>query len=121
MAEVFNCQIGFIPIKYLGVPVSPSRLHVKDWSPVIEKNEKKLVVWKGGTLSIAGRTILINASLTSVVIYQMSMHLVPKTVADTLDKQRRVFFWQGGSTRKKYRLMRWENICKSKRKRGFRD
>jgi rhodanese-related sulfurtransferase len=92
MAEIFNCQIGFFPIKYLGVPVSPSRLHVKDWTPVIEKNEKKLVVWKGGTMSIAGRTILINASLTNVVIYHMSMYLVPKTVADSLDKQRRVFF-----------------------------
>jgi hypothetical protein len=43
-------------------------------------------------MSIAGRTILINASLTNVVIYHMSMYLVPKTVADSLDKQRRVFF-----------------------------
>jgi hypothetical protein len=29
-AETFNCQIGHFPIKYLGVPVSPSRLHVAD-------------------------------------------------------------------------------------------
>lgn len=29
-AEIFNCQIGYFPIKYLGVPVSPSRLHVID-------------------------------------------------------------------------------------------
>lgn len=48
MAELFNCQIGMFPIKYLGVHVSPSRLHVKDWTPIVEKNEKKLVVWKGG-------------------------------------------------------------------------
>jgi hypothetical protein len=46
--ELFNCQIGCFPIKYLGVPVIPSRLHVKDWNPVIEKNEKKLAIWKGG-------------------------------------------------------------------------
>jgi hypothetical protein len=25
-AEIFSCQIGSFPIKYLGVPVSPSRL-----------------------------------------------------------------------------------------------
>jgi hypothetical protein len=38
------------PIKYLGVPLSPSRLHVADWLPLIEKTNKKLDVWKGGSL-----------------------------------------------------------------------
>jgi hypothetical protein len=40
MVELFNCQIGMFPIKYLGVPVSPCKLHVKDWEPLVEKNEK---------------------------------------------------------------------------------
>jgi len=39
-AEIFNCQIGSFPIKYLGVPVSPSRLHVLDWVPLEERNKK---------------------------------------------------------------------------------
>jgi hypothetical protein len=29
-AGIFNCQMGTFPIKYLGVPVSPSRLHIAD-------------------------------------------------------------------------------------------
>jgi hypothetical protein len=29
-AEIFNYQIGLFPIKYLGVPVSPSKLKVSD-------------------------------------------------------------------------------------------
>ena len=41
-AELFNCQVGSFPIRYLGVPVGPGRLHVKDWSPLIDKNDKKL-------------------------------------------------------------------------------
>ena len=36
-AELFNCHIGTFPIRYLGVPVSPYRLHVKDWTPLLEK------------------------------------------------------------------------------------
>lgn len=36
-AEIFNCQIGLFPLKYLGVPVSASRLRVKDWIPLVEK------------------------------------------------------------------------------------
>jgi hypothetical protein len=41
-AEILNCQIRTFPIKYLGVPVSPSRLHVSDWLPLTEKNAKKI-------------------------------------------------------------------------------
>ena len=41
LAELFNCQTGLFPVKYLGVPVSPNRLHIKDWTPLEEKNDKK--------------------------------------------------------------------------------
>jgi hypothetical protein len=68
---------------------------VKDWDLVIEKNEKKLAVWKGGTMSSAGRTTLINSSLSNTIVYHMSMYLLPKTVADVLDKQRGIFFLAG--------------------------
>lgn len=43
---LFNCQVGCFAIKYLGVPVSPSRLHACDWEPLVEKNEKKLSTWE---------------------------------------------------------------------------
>jgi len=36
-ADLFNCQAGLFPIKYLGVPVGPGRLHIKDWVPLQEK------------------------------------------------------------------------------------
>jgi len=90
-AEIFNCQVGAFPIKYLGVPVSPGRLYVADWLPLIEKSSKKLDIWKGGTLSIAGRKILIDSSLNNAPIYQMSIYLLPKTVVNKLDKIRRAF------------------------------
>lgn len=47
-AEIFNCQIGTFPIKYLGVPVSPSRLHVIDWLPLLERMLKNLISGKVG-------------------------------------------------------------------------
>ena len=118
-AELFNCQIGTFPLKYLGVPISPSRLHVKDWAMLEEKNEKKLAAWKGKALSIAGRTTLINSSLSNSSIYHMSMYLLPKTTSDRLDKQRRSFFWQGGGQKKKYHLVRWDVINKSKKQGGL--
>jgi len=116
-SELFNCQIGHFPIKYLGVPVSPSKLHVADWAHLIEKNKKKLDVWKGSSLSIAGRTTLINSSLSSSFIYHMSLYLFPQSVVDDLDKQCRTFFWQGGGVKRKYHLVKWNVLCKSKKER----
>lgn len=118
-ADIFNCQVGAFPIKYLGVPISPSRLHVCDWVPLIDKSAKKLDVWKGGTMSIAGRSTLISSSLNNTPIYHMSIYLLPKTVLHKLDKIRRKFFWQGGGTKKKYHLIRWTKICKSKKRGGL--
>ena len=118
-AEIFNCQTGSFPIKYLGVPVSPGRLHVKDWLSLEEKILKKLSAWKGSSLSMAGRNTLINSSLSTTFIYHMSMYLLPKTTSKALDKHRRRFLWQGNSLKKKYHLVKWNIVCKNKKKGGL--
>jgi len=41
-AELFNCSTGQWPLKYLGVPVCGSRLHIKDWLQLDEKLHKKI-------------------------------------------------------------------------------
>lgn len=97
---IFNCQIGQFPIKYLGVPVSPSRLQVSDWLPLVEKSSKRLDVWKDGNLSIAGRTTLISSSLNNSPIYHMSIYLLPKTTVKKLNKIRRTFFGKGVELRR---------------------
>jgi hypothetical protein len=61
-----------------------------------KKLQKKLDIWQGNSLSIAGRTTLINSSLINTTIYHMSMFLMPKTVIKRIEKGRRKFFWQGG-------------------------
>jgi hypothetical protein len=44
-AKKFNCSTGSFLLKYLGVPISPGRLHVIDWMKLKEKLAKKLDVW----------------------------------------------------------------------------
>lgn len=115
-ADIFNCQVGLFPMKYLRVPVSPSRLHIADWIPLQDKNGTKLDISKGGSMSSAGRTTFINSTLSNSFIYHMSIYLLPQTTVDTLEKQRRSFFWQGGGQKRKYHLVKWEVICKNKKK-----
>jgi hypothetical protein len=114
-AEIFNRQIGLFPIKYFGVPISASGFHMVDWI----KLEKKLDNWQRNFLSIAGRSTLIKASLSNTFIYHMSMFLLPKTAIERMEKIRRRFFWQEGKLKRKYHLVRWEKICKGKKKGGL--
>lgn len=81
--------------------------------------EKKLAGWKGGALSIEGRVTLLNACLSATPVYHLSMHRVPKTNLEKLDKIRRKFVWQGGSLKRKYHLVKWQLICKPKIRGGL--
>ncbi|WVZ74939.1 hypothetical protein U9M48_023053 [Paspalum notatum var. saurae] len=113
--DLLNYQVGTFPMKYLGVPVSPSRLYVGDWLPLEEKNSKRLESWKGGSLSMAGRITLINSCLTNAPIYCMSMFLLHKSVVSRVDAKRRKFLWQGGGDKKKYRLIKWKQVYMDKK------
>jgi len=83
-AEMFNCATGSWPIKYLGVPVSGNRIQISNWLPLVEKISRRLDGWKGGVLSLGGRLTLLNACLSNIPIYSMSMYLLPKTILKKL-------------------------------------
>jgi hypothetical protein len=94
-ADAFNCGIGNWPIKYLGVPGSGSKLHIADWIPLTEKILKRLDGWQGSSLSIVGRTILLNSCLSSMPTYVMSMYLLPQTIIEKINKVRKRVFRKG--------------------------
>lgn len=72
-------------------------------------------------MPIVGRSTLISSSLNNSPIDHVSVYLLHKTIVSKMDKNRRSFFWQGGETKKKYHLLNWGKICKSKEKRWFGD
>ena len=49
----------------------------------------------------------------------MSMYLLPKTILKKIDVIRKRFFWQGGSLKKKYHLVKWLRICQLKKAGGL--
>uniref|UniRef100_A0A453QG48 Reverse transcriptase zinc-binding domain-containing protein n=1 Tax=Aegilops tauschii subsp. strangulata TaxID=200361 RepID=A0A453QG48_AEGTS len=118
-SDLFNCQIGHFPMRYLGVPVSFSTLRALDWSFVDEKFLKCCESWIGNSASSGGRLTLLNSSLTSIIYYYMSMFMLPKKIIEKLDKHRKKFFWQETGGRKRYHLVKWYRICRSKNKGGL--
>jgi hypothetical protein len=93
-ADILGCQLGTWLIKYLGVPVFGSRIHVTDEKPLSNKLKKKLDGWVGNSSSIGERWTLIQSSLSSTLIYHMSMYLVSETSLECFTKIIRKFFWQ---------------------------
>jgi hypothetical protein len=103
-AALFNCQQGTWPIKYLGAPMCARRPTVAEMGFLGEKTKKKMSGWVGNSMSIGGRLIKINACLSSIAIYQMSMRLLHKTNIEEIDKPIRSFFWARSADRRKYQV-----------------
>ena len=118
-AELFGCGLGSFPISYLGIPIHHRRLTLAEWKHVEERLQKRLSSWKGKLLSLGGRLVLINSVLTNMVLYMISFFQLPKGVLHKLDYFRSRFFWQGDSEKKKYRLTKWNVVCRPKDQGGL--
>ena len=70
-------------------------------------------------LSYGDRSVLINSVLTSLPMFLLSFFLIPVGVRKRLDYFRSRFFWQSDSVKKKYRLTKWNIVCRPKDQGGL--
>jgi hypothetical protein len=120
LANSLGCKLTKLPIIYLGIPLHYKKLIADHWNFFITKIENKLQSWKGKLLSIGGRVTLLNSVITSIPLYWMSIYRLPVHVRKAIDKLRKRFLWYGGnSVRKKYSLVAWHIVCKSKSQGGL--
>lgn len=59
--EIFTCNTGSLPLKYLGIPVHAARLRNSDWNKAEHKIESKLGTRQGKFLDYGGKLILIRS------------------------------------------------------------
>jgi hypothetical protein len=117
--ELFGCESGSLPFKYLGIPIHFRRLKNGEWRPIEDRFERKLSSWIGKLLSYGDRLILINSVLTSLPMFLLSFFEIPIGVRKGLDFFRSRFFWQSDGHKKKYRLTKWNIICRPKDQGGL--
>jgi hypothetical protein len=116
--ELFCCNSGNFPIRYLGIPIHYRKLSNNDWVKIQERFEQHLSSWKGKNLSTGGRLTLINLVLSSLPMYMMSFFEIPKGVCKKLDYFR-FRFWQSDENKRKYRLTKWSILCQPKDQSGL--
>jgi hypothetical protein len=117
--DIFGCTIGALPFKYLGIPIHFRKLTIKEWKIIEDRFEKKLDSWIGKILSYGDRLVLINSILTSLQMFLLSFFQIPIGVRKRLDFYRSRFFWQSDQTKRKYRLTKWNIICRPKDEGGL--
>ena len=117
--DIFTCKSGKLPLRYLGIPVDRKKVSNIDWRPVEDKFENKLGGWQGKMLSLEGRLVLINFSLSSLPFYMMSFYKLPVGVGRKMDRFRSRFLWSSDVGTKKYHLVSWPVVCLPKSQGGL--
>jgi hypothetical protein len=105
-SNIFECQCGTCPFKYLGIPMHHKKLSNNDWKIIEQWIEKKLSSRKGKHLCVGGRLVLINSVLTSLLIFMLSFFEVPRGVLEKIDYYRSKFYRKSEQHKKKYMLAR---------------
>jgi hypothetical protein len=65
----FPCSVVDFPIKYLGIPLSVSKLPKSALQPLLDQAVDQLPIWKGRLLDRCGRLTLIKMMFSSIPIY----------------------------------------------------
>ena len=72
--------------KYLGFPLKNQGGNNQDLNFILDRVKQKLAGWKANLLSLAGRTVLIQASTSTIPTYVMQCTDLPKKLLDNIDR-----------------------------------
>jgi hypothetical protein len=119
-------NLGFIghskwdKINYLGLPLTLGTNRVNLWEGVLTKIKGKIVAWGGQWLTHGGKLILIKTVLSSLLIYQASYLMAPKSILGQINKLMRDFLWHGGKgNHRKFHRIKWETTKRTLREGGL--
>src|SRR6266508_3497294 len=76
--QIFGCESGSLPFRYLGIPIHYRKLRNDEWNPVEVWFQGKLSCWKGKMFSYGDPLTLINSVLTSLLMFMLSFLEIPK-------------------------------------------
>ena len=85
---IFNIAYCKSLEKYLGCPIFQGRRWKTTFHDIINEVKARLVGWKANSLSKAGRKILIESHLESILTHMMQCVSLLKSTSDHLDKIR---------------------------------
>lgn len=67
--QAFPCVVAQFPCRYLGAPLSLSRLRRADEQPLVDAVAARLPTWKAGLLTHSGRVLLTRVTLSAIPVH----------------------------------------------------
>lgn len=93
--QVFPCVVSSFPCKYLGIPLSLTRLRRSEEQPLIDSIAARIPTWKSGLLTHAGRVLLTKVTLSAIPVHLSIACCLSAWEVNQIDKRRRAFLWAG--------------------------
>jgi hypothetical protein len=75
--EIFGCESGSLPFKYLGVPIHHIKFRNSEWNSVGSCFVAKLGCWQSKLPLYGDRLVLINSVLTRLPMFMLSFLKIP--------------------------------------------
>ncbi|XP_062118492.1 uncharacterized protein LOC133832124 [Humulus lupulus] len=100
---------GTFPLKYLGVPLRPTKWKAEDCG--IIKIKLRLHTWGSRHLSFVGKVQLIHSILLGLQNYWMSTFILPQSVSKEVEKLCTGFLWGMNGNRSRIHVASWEKVC----------
>jgi hypothetical protein len=97
----------------LGVPLSIFRLRKIEEQALIDAVAARIPRWKGSLLNVAGRTTLVQVTLSAIPVHMAIASCLSSWAIDCIDKLRRGFIWAGADSVSGGRCkVAWPVVCR---------
>jgi ribonuclease HI len=108
-----------LPSNYLGVPLAGPTIRSISWDSLLLSISNRLSNWTFRPLNIASRLVLLRSVLQALPTYMFTALAAPKKIIKAIRNLQRNFLWNGHQPNKKWALISWETLCKTKSQGGL--
>lgn len=115
ISSILPFQVGALPFRYLGVPLSSKRLAVSDFNLLVAKVRARILNWKSKFISFGGRLQLMRSVLESLQLYWMMVFTIPSSVVQDFERLFWDFLWAHGDSSKGKVRVAWDEVCRPKK------
>ena len=98
--RILFCSHGCLPFNYLGVPIFVGAPKCLFLQPLADKVKLNLASWKGKSLSMMGRILLVNTMITGFLAYSFNMYKWPVSLLKRVERWCQNFIWTGDILKK---------------------
>ncbi|RAL47356.1 hypothetical protein DM860_013321 [Cuscuta australis] len=110
---------GVLPFKYLGGPITASRISNRECEALVHKLTNKITVWATKHLSYAERCKLINSVLFGIISLWCKLFVIPGKVMHQIQSICRNFLWGSKAEYSKVPAVGWDDVCRPKKEGGL--